>query len=213
MFLHCSLAASLLSRICQSCGLMMGSVFGESLDQGAEHGGRMVYVATDGDRPRRLTLPRSPGNARGPGNARHPVHARRPGNAGRAGHDRPGSSSFGKIAPFVAAFALASAAAAWMAGFNPASMVMASVPPAGDSLNFDDRFQPIPTRAPVNLSQRSLVQSWSSELELKLQHARTELAHKLLTPDVSSEQQQTAAVEEPKPVAASTSSIPLPRSR
>ena len=185
---------------------MMGSVFGESSLQGAERGGRMVYVATDGDRPRRL------GNARSPGNARRAANARRPGNPGRAGNVGPRTSSFGKIGPFVAAFAVASAAAAWLAGFNPASMVMASVPPAGDSLNFDDRFQPIPTRAPVNLSRRSLVQSWSSELELKLQHAKSELAQKLLAPDVSSEQ-QTAAIEEPKPAAASTSSIPLPRSR
>ena len=109
---------------------------------------------------------------------------------------RSGGFSFGKIGPLLAAFALASGAAAWVAGFNPSSMVLASVPPAGDSLNFDDRFQPIPTRAPVNLSPRSLVQSWSSELELKLQHAKTELAQRLQSPDM-----QTAALEEPKPSA------------
>jgi Protein of unknown function (DUF2778) len=150
---------------------MIGSVFGESSLQGAERGGRMVYVATDGDRPR-----------------------------------RPGGLSFGKIGPFVVAFVVASGAAAWMAGFNPSTMVMASVPPASDSLSFDDRFQPIPTRAPVNLSPRNLVKSWSSELELKLQHARTELAQKLQSPDM-----QTAALEEPKP--ATSGNIPLPRSR
>jgi hypothetical protein len=151
----------------------------------------MVYVATDGDRPRRR-----PGNAK------------RPGNAPRARNASP-RLSFGKVAPLVAAFAVASAAAAWVAGFNPASMVMASMPPAGDSLNFDDRFQPIPTRAPVNLSRRSLVQSWSSELELKLQHARTELAQKLLAPADVSPDLQTATIEKP----AAASNIPLPRSR
>jgi len=112
----------------------------------------------------------------------------------------------GRIGPLLAAFVLASGAAAWVSGFNPSTMVLASVPPAGDSLNFDDRFQPIPTRAPVNLSPRSLVQSWSSELELKLQHAKTELAQKLQSPDI-----QTAAIEEPKP--ATSGSVPLPRSR
>lgn len=163
---------------------MMRSVFGESSLQGAERGGRMVYVATDGDRPRRPA--RSP--------------ARRPGTSG------PGGLSLGKIGPLVVAFVVASGAAAWIAGFNPSTMVLASVPPASDSLNFDDRFQPIPTRAPVNLSPRRLVQSWSSELELKLQHAKTELAQRLQSSDL-----QIAAVEEPKPAAAGN--VPLPRSR
>jgi hypothetical protein len=182
------LPASLLSRICQSCGPMIGSVFGESSLQGAERGGRMVYVATDGDRPRRL------------GTSGRPGTSRRPGTSG------PGGLSFGKIGPLVAAFAVASGAAAWIAGFNPSTMVLASVPPASDSLNFDDRFQPIPTRAPVNLSSRSLVKSWTAELELKLQHAKTELAQKLQSPDM-----QTAAVEDAKP--ATATNIPLPRSR
>jgi hypothetical protein len=150
---------------------MIGSVFGESSLQGAERGGRMVYVATDGDRP-----------------------------------SGSGILSFGKIGPLLAAFALASGAAAWFTGFNPTTMVLASVPPDSDSLSFDDRFQPIPTRAPVNLSPRRLVQSWSSELELKLQHARTELAQKLQSADA-----QVATIEEPKP--ATASNIPLPRSR
>ena len=119
---------------------------------------------------------------------------------------RSSGFSFGKIGPLLVAFVLASGAAAWVAGFNPSTMVLASVPPAGDSLNFDDRFQPIPTRAPVSLSPRSLVQSWSSELELKLQHAKTELAQKLQSPDI-----QTAALEEPKPT--SSGPVPLPRSR
>lgn len=145
--------------------------FGESSLRGAEHGGRMVYVATDGDRP-----------------------------------STPGILSFGKIGPLVVAFAVASGAAAWLAGFSPSSTVMASVPPANDTLNFDDRFQPIPTQAAVSLSPRRLVQSWSSELELKLQHAKNELAEKLQSPEV-----QTAAVEEPKPSTAAN--IPLPRSR
>jgi hypothetical protein len=167
---------------------MIGSVFGESSPHGAERGGRMVYVATDGDRPGRLGAPRRAGTSR------------RPGTSG------PGGLSFGKIGPLVVAFAVASGAAAWIAGFNPSTMVLASVPPASDSLNFDDRFQPIPTRAPVNLSSRSLVKSWTAELELKLQHAKTELAQKLQSPDM-----QTAAVEDAKP--ATATNIPLPRSR
>jgi hypothetical protein len=117
----------------------------------------------------------------------------------------PGVLSFGKIGPFLAALAVASGAAAWVAGFNPASVVMASVPPANDSLSFDDRFQPIPTRA-ANLSPRVLVQSWSSGLELKLRQAKSELAQKLLAPEV-----QVSASEEQKP--AVVTGIPLPRSR
>ena len=89
---------------------------------------------------------------------------------------------------------MALGAAAWIAGFSPSSMVMASVPPADNSLNFDDRFEAVPAQTAVNLSPRRLVQSWSSELELKLQHAKSELAEKLQSPEV-----QTAAVEEPKP--------------
>jgi hypothetical protein len=113
--------------------------------------------------------------------------------------------SFGKIGPFLVALAVASGAAAWVAGFNPASVVLASVPPAKDALNFDDRFQPIPTRA-ANLSPRVLVQSWSSGLELKLRQAKSELAQKLLAPEA-----QMSALEEQKP--AVVTGIPLPRSR
>lgn len=117
----------------------------------------------------------------------------------------PGVLSFGKIGPFLFALAVASGAAAWAVGFNPASVVLASVPPANDALNFDDRYQPIPTRA-VNLSPRVLVQSWSSGLELKLRQAKSELAQKLLAPEA-----QTQVPEEQKPAVAT--GIPLPRSR
>ncbi len=85
----------------------------------------------------------------------------------------PGVLSYGKLGVVAVAFAVASGAAALIAGFNPSAMVMASVPPPNASLNFDDRFQPIPTRAAVNLSPRLLVQSWSSELQLKLRQAKT----------------------------------------
>ena len=152
----------------------MGSVFGESSLQGAERGGRMVYVATDGDRA-----------------------------------SSPGILSIGKIGPFFVAFAIASGAAAWFAGFNPSNMVMASVPPANGALSFDERFQPIPTRS-VDLSPRRLVESWSSGLELKLQQARSELALRLQTADAPTADVQTS-VEESKPSA--VSNIPLPRSR
>jgi len=118
----------------------------------------------------------------------------------------PGTWPFGKIGSLIIALAVALGAAAWIAGFSPSSMVMASVPPANDSLNFDDRFEAVPAQTAVNLSPRRLVQSWSSELELKLQHAKSELAEKLQSPEV-----QTAAVEEPKP--STTANIPLPRSR
>ena len=114
--------------------------------RGAERGGRMVYVATDGDRPRRSGTSR-PATSRRSASRPATVRSARPATV------RSGGLSFGKIGPLLAAFALASGAAAWVAGFNPSTMVLASVPPAGDSLNFDDRFQPIPTRAPVNLSQ------------------------------------------------------------
>ena len=117
----------------------------------------------------------------------------------------PGILSFGKIGPLVVAVVVASGAAAWIAGFNPTGVVMASVPPANDALSFDDRFQPIPTRA-ANLSPRVLVRSWSSGLELKLRQAKSELAQKLLAPEM-----QAQAPEEQKPAA--VASIPLPRSR
>jgi hypothetical protein len=119
----------------------------------------------------------------------------------------PGILSVGKIGPLVAAFAIASGAAAWFAGFSPSNMVMASVPPANNALSFDERFQPIPTRS-VNLSPHRLVESWSSGLELKLQQARSELALRLQSADA-----QTAALEEPKASAVINSNIPLPRSR
>jgi hypothetical protein len=122
----------------------------------------------------------------------------------------PGILSIGKIGPLVAAFAIASGAAAWIAGFNPSNMVMASIPPANGALSFDERFQPIPTRS-VNLSPRRLVESWSSGLELKLQQARSELALRLQTADTQTADMQTASVEESKPSA--VSNIPLPRSR
>lgn len=155
-----------------------GVGFGDSSLRGAERGGWMAYVATDGDRP-----------------------------------SSPGILSFGKIGSLVVAFAAASGAAAWIAGLSPSSTVMASVPPASDSLNFDDRFQTIPPRAALNLSPGRLVQSWSSELELKLQRAKNELAEKLRPPEVQTASVEVAPVEEPKPSTATNVIIPLPRSR
>jgi hypothetical protein len=124
----------------------------------------------------------------------------------------PGTSLPGKVAA-VMAFAFAASAAAWIAGFSPSALLVADVSPtAKEVLTFNDRFAQGPTTPSVDISARLLVQSWSSELELKLQQAKSRLANKL--------QSQKLALEEPPPSAVIDelklsigSRIPLPRSR
>jgi Protein of unknown function (DUF2778) len=118
-----------------------------------------------------------------------------------------------KVAWAVTAFAVASAAAAWFAGFNPTAWVVADAAPTATAvLTFNDRFAP--GAAPsVDASARQLVQYWSSEIELKLQQAKSRLAQKLQSEKLLPQDFRTAVVDDPKPVAANASGIPLPRAR
>ena len=86
------LVSSLLSRICQSSGPMIGSVSANPHCEAPTRG-------TDGLRGDRWGSALSFGNL-----------------------------SFGKIGSLIIALAVALGAAAWIAGFSPSSMVMASVP-------------------------------------------------------------------------------------
>jgi hypothetical protein len=125
----------------------------------------------------------------------------------------------------VAALAIASGTAAWIAGFDSiASVLGVGSPMTRDTSSFNDRFLPISRAPSVNVSPRLLVQAWSSELELKLHQAKTRLAQRLQSQDSAQQglaqqdaaQQdaspvQTAVVDDPKPAIATA--IPLPRSR
>jgi hypothetical protein len=113
-------------------------------------------------------------------------------------------------------FAVASAAAAWLAGVDPTAWVMANAAPtAGDVLTFNDRF----VSPSADASARLLVQSWSSEVELKLQQAKSRLAQKLqselLQPEPLLPQDfRMAVADDPKPAAGTNpGNIPLPRAR
>jgi hypothetical protein len=123
----------------------------------------------------------------------------------------PGISLPGKVAWALTAFAIASAAAAWLAGFNPTAWVVAdAAPTANDTSTFDDRF--LPSAAPsADVSARLLVQSWSSEIEIKLQQAKSRLAQKLQAERLPLIDFRTALIEDPKPSIAT--SVPLPRAR
>ena len=123
----------------------------------------------------------------------------------------PGISLPGKVAAAMA-FAFAAAAAAWIAGFDPSVLLVAGVSPtAKESLTFSDRFSQGPTAPSAEFSARLLVQSWSSELELKLQQAKSRLANKLQSQKLALEESQSTIIDELKPSIGSR--IPLPRSR
>jgi hypothetical protein len=132
----------------------------------------------------------------------------------------------GKIALAVVAFGSASVAAALIAGFNPATLISANLPPAtGTVTSFDDRFVPPAPTSSVDASARKLVESWSSELELKMQQARGRLAQKLqsgtllpqdfrtATIDTPKPAEEAKPVDEPKPSAPAAVSFPLPKAR
>ena len=117
----------------------------------------------------------------------------------------------GRVAWAVTAFAFASAAAAWFAGVNPTAWVVADAAPTAKAvLTFNDRFA-----APsADASARLLVQSWSSEIELKLQQAKSRLAQRLQSEKLLPQDFRTAVNDDPKPmVAGPTTSVPLPRAR
>jgi hypothetical protein len=120
-----------------------------------------------------------------------------------------------KVAWAAVTFVIASAAAAWLAGVDPTAWVMAdAAPTAGDVLSFNDRF----VSPSADASARLLVQSWSSEVEVKLQQAKSRLAQKLqselLQPQPLLPQDfRTAVADDPKPAVTSLGNIPLPRAR
>ena len=123
----------------------------------------------------------------------------------------PGISLPGKVAAVVA-FAFAALSAAWVAGFDPSALLVADASPtAKDVLTFNDRFSQGPTAPSADFSARLLVQSWSSELELKLQQAKSRLANKLQSQKLVLEEAPSTVIDELKP--AIGSKIPLPRSR
>jgi Tlde1 domain len=120
-----------------------------------------------------------------------------------------------KVAWAVTVFAVASAAAAWFAGFNPTAWVVADAAPTANAvLTFNDRFAP-GAGPSVDASARLLVQSWSSEIELKLQQAKSQLAQKLQSEKLLPQDFRTAPIDDPKPAVANAnaSGIPLPRAR
>ena len=119
-----------------------------------------------------------------------------------------GISFSGTIALVIAAFASASGVAAWIADFDPVAWVSEPASPKDISTSsFDDRFSV--GSAPDLFSTeipRSLVRSLPSELEIKFQQAKGQLAQKLQSQD-----RRVALIEEPTP--SSVAAVPLPRSR
>jgi Protein of unknown function (DUF2778) len=139
---------------------------------------------------------------------------------------RAGISLPGKIAVAVVACAAASFSAALIAGFDPTTWITADLPPAtGNTMSFNDRFVPQQPSASVDASARQLVQSWSSELELKMQQAKSRLAQRLQSGNQLPQDFRTAMidapkpveeakpVDEPKPAAPVAISVPLPKAR
>jgi hypothetical protein len=129
----------------------------------------------------------------------------------------------GTIALALAAFAMAAGAAAWIADVGPA--ISAPNPASSDDIrgpSFEARFSARSAfdSLPPNFSPR-LVQSFYSEVEVKLQEAKARLARKL-----QSEDWKTALLEESAPSTPAMPSaqsvpstpsivttVPLPRSR
>jgi hypothetical protein len=112
----------------------------------------------------------------------------------------------GKIALGIAAFALASGAAAWIADFDPVAGTSDSATPNDAyASSFDDRFQPgsVFNSPPTGFPLRSFGHSLPPELEIKLKQARSLLAQNLRSEDL-----RAAVVEEPAP-----SVVPVPKPR
>lgn len=142
----------------------------------------------------------------------------------------PSRGSPGKIVQIFALVAVASGSALWLMDFNPRAFI-ARVTASADESTFEERYLPVSMSPPTHMSPRLLVHAWSSELELKLNQAKSRLALKLQAQDAaqlasteqtSAEQEQsqpataapavqTAAVDEPDPQAAPA--IPMPKSR
>ena len=96
----------------------------------------------------------------------------------------PSRGSPGKIVQIVALVALASGSALWIMDFNPRAFI-ARVTASADESTFEERFLPVSTAPPIHMSPRLLVHAWSSELELKLNQAKSRLALKLQAQDAA----------------------------
>jgi hypothetical protein len=119
-------------------------------------------------------------------------------------------------------FSLASGTAAWITDFDP--IVSISAPASSisdDAASFDARFLqgPAPYSSSNFMAPPTLLQSMSSELEIKFEQAKGRLAQKLQSKDwraaaiASAVDEPTAAVDEPAPSPAVNPAVPLPRSR
>jgi hypothetical protein len=141
-----------------------------------------------------------------------------------------GFSLSGAVAMGVGAFALATAVALWTEGADPVARVSgAAAANDPNTPSFDDRFAPRSASRPsADNSSRSLVRSWSSELDIKIRQAKDRLAQKLQSQDLrlALVEEPKQVIEDPKPpgVAAVSlpgaplpitplSGVPLPRSR
>jgi hypothetical protein len=118
-----------------------------------------------------------------------------------------------RVALALAALALASGAAAWIADSESATaLATAALPALSERLSFDDRFVPIstPESLAINPALQPLDRSALTALEMKLRDAKGLLAHQLLNRDW-----QTALSDPPKdaPKSAAADTVPLPRSR
>jgi hypothetical protein len=120
-----------------------------------------------------------------------------------------GISFSGTITSVIAAFALASGVAAWIGDLDGVAWVSDLPSPKDISTSsFDDRFSvgSAPDLFSTNIPPRSLVRSLPSELEIKFQQAKGQLAQKM-----QSQGWQVALIEEPTP--SSVAAVPVPRSR
>jgi hypothetical protein len=125
-----------------------------------------------------------------------------------------GFSFSGTIALVIAAFGLTSGVAAWIGDFDPVAWVSDPASPKDISTSsFNDRFS---VGAASDLFStvipRSPVRSWPSELEIKFQQAKGQLAQQLQSQD-----RRVAVIDEPtpfeEPTPSSVAAVPLPRSR
>jgi Tlde1 domain len=119
----------------------------------------------------------------------------------------------------IAAFALASGAAASIGDFDPVAWYSDSASTI-DTSSFDDRFSvgSVPNLLSTDIPSRSLVRSLPSELEIKFQDAKGQLAQKL-----QSQSWTVAVIEEPRPSEepkpfqeprpSKVGAVPLPRPR
>jgi hypothetical protein len=120
----------------------------------------------------------------------------------------------GTIVSIIAEFALASGATTWIADFDPLALLShPAFPKDTTTSSFDDRFS-VGSASDLfsTVIPRSPVRSWPSELEIKFQQAKGQLAQQLQSQD-----RRVAVIDEPtpfeEPTPSSVAGVPLPRSR